>query len=225
MWQKGNMLIEEALQIVHLISQGDIDYPTSGDDEFALNLAALNALINHWETQKGISWNELYWNETGTIATNDADYTLDTDVKWPAGLLTIDGSPINYEKPEESHLTQAIGSIAKRFYLSGPVSQKMLEVRPTPDANLNGKTWVLPCYHIATRFSTGVETTPIQMSDPYYAIHGAVALINVVNNPTLAGLHQQISNEKLDAMRIANEAKPIGSTENHYDQTYSGFGT
>jgi len=219
------MLIEEAIQIVHKLSQGDNDYPTSGDDDFELYLAALNAMINQWETEKNITWNELFWNETGTISSGDQDYSLDTDVKWPAGLLTIDGSPINYEKPEESHLTGALGSSARRFYVSGPVGAKVLEVRPMPGDDLNGKAWVLPCYHVATSYSTGEETAPIQMSDPYFAIHGAISLISIEDNPTLAGVHQQFADQKLEAMRIANEAKPMGSIDNHYDQTYSGFGT
>lgn len=218
------MLIADAIKQVHILSQGDAEYPTSGDDDYVLILATLNAMINQWETEPNISWNELFWTETGSIVENDSDYSLDADVKWPAGLLTIDGQPINYQKPEESHLTGAFGSQAQRFYLSGPVTQKVLNIEPVPGSNLDGKTWRLPCYHTATQFVTGEETTPIQMSDPYFAIHGAIALISIEDNPTLAGVHQQMSGQKLTAMRVANEAKPFGSREDHYDQTYVGFG-
>lgn len=219
------MLIIDAIRQVHTISQGDADYPTPGEDDFAVILAALNNGINVWETQDGVSWIELFDFETGAIEAGTPTYDLASPVKWPSGLLTIGGSPINYQKPEESHLTSALGSIGQRFYLSGPVTQKKLVIQPVPAQEHDGLPWVLPVYKSATFYSTGQETAPIQMSDPYFAIHFAIAQISIEDNPTLAGVHQQIANQKLSSMRIANEAKPMGSREVHYDQTYVGFGT
>lgn len=219
------MLIEDAIKQVHTISQGDADYPTSGEDDFAVILAALNNGINVWETDPGISWIELFDFETGIIEAGTYIYDLSENVKWPSGLLRVGSTPINYQKPEESNLTEAISSSASRFYISGPVTLKKLVIQPVPSAEQDGLPWVLPVYLKATQYSTGTETAPIQMSDPYFAIHFAIAQISIEDNPTLAGVHQQIANEKLASMRIANEARPIGSRDVHYDQTYAGFGT
>lgn len=219
------MLIADAIKKVHVFSQGDIDYPTSGDDDFWRYLEGINAGINIWECEENINWMELFSTETGTLTEGEIEYSLSSTVKWPAALLTIDGTQINYQKPDESHQTEAIGSISPRFYLSGPATQKKLIIQPVPVESQDGKAWKLPVYNSATMFVTGSETTPIQMSDPYFAIHTAVALINAQKKPTLAGVHQQLANQKLRAMRIANENKPFGSIEEHYDQTYAGFGT
>jgi len=219
------MLIARAIQIVHTLSQGDASYPTSGEDDYALILEALNTMVNQWESEKSIDWNELFTTETGSIVTDDPTYSLSENVKWPAGLLLIDGRPVNYQKPNESHLTQAVSPNTKRFFVSGPVGAKVLNVLPAPSSEYDGATWTLPCYNAATYFTTGEETDPIEMRDPYFAIHGAISLISIEDNPTLAGVHQQMADNKLEAMRIANDLKPIGSKEDHYDETYAGFGT
>ena len=218
------MLIADAIKKVHVFSQGDIDYPTSGDDDYWRYLEGINAGINIWEGEDNITWMELFDTETGTLEAGETQYDLSATVKWPAALLTIDGRPINYQKPDESHQTEAIGSIAPRFFLSGPVTAKKLNVLPVPTVSQDGASWKLPVYNTATLFTTGTETTPIQMSDPYFAIHTAVALINAQKKPTLAGVHQQLANQKIGAMRIGNDNKPFGSIEDHYDQTYVGFG-
>lgn len=219
------MLIETAIQQVHLLSQGNTDYPTSGEDDFAVILASLNNAINIWENQEGIDWAELFDTETGSIVTDDGTYSLATNFKRPAGQLKIADYLYNFNSPNEHHLTEKTDSAYKHFTVTGVQGTKTLNVYPTPGSDLNGQTFYLPKYRYATTYTTGEETTHIDMSDPYFAIHFAIGQFMLEDNATVAGVHQQIANQKLTGMRIANDSKPIGSIENNDDLTYSGFGT
>lgn len=218
------MLISTAIQQVHLISQGNTDYPSSGEDDYSLSLALLNNAINIWENQEGIDWAELFNTETGTITSGDFDISLSSNFKRPAGQLKIGGLLYNFNSPNEQHLTQQIDSSYKHFTVTGIQGSKVLNIYPTPGSDIDGATFYLPKYRFATTYSTGVETDHIDMSDPYFAIHYAIGQIKLEDDPTGAGVHQQIANQKLSAMRIANDSKPIGSIENNHDLTYSGFG-
>lgn len=219
------MLIQTAIEQVYLLSQGNTDYPTSGDDDYALILAILNNAINIWENQEGIEWAELFDTETGTIATGDGTHNLNSNFKRPAGQLRIGDSIYNFNHPSEHHLTEKTDSAYKHYTVTGIQGTKVLNVYPTPNSDLNGLTFYLPKYRYATTYSTGAESTHIDMSDPYFAIHFAISQYMLEDNPDLAAVHQQIANQKLMAMRISESAKPIGSVENNDDLTYAGFGT
>lgn len=218
------MLITTAIQQVYLLSQGNTDYPTSGDDDHALILAFLNNAINIWENQEGIDWAELFATETGTIATSDYDYSLNANFKRPAGQLKIGDYLYNFNHPNEQHLTEKVDSAYKHYTVTGVQGSKVLNVYPTPSIELNGLSFSLPKYRYATTYTTGEETTHIDMSDPYYAIHYAISQYMLEDSPQVASVHAQIANQKLIAMRIANDSKPVGSIENNDDLTYSGFG-
>jgi hypothetical protein len=63
------------------------------------------------------------------------------------------------------------------------------------------------------------------MSDPYFVIHFSLANLWLPKNQTTASVHQQIADQKLNAMRIHAEILPAGTLPVNDDLGYSGFGT
>lgn len=217
------MTIEAAINATHLLSQGNTDYPTSGDDDFSLYLGYLNNAINIWQHQEGIAWNELSDVATGTIASGDATYDLPANFALPAGQLLIGSSQYQYSTVAENRQLNQYDASYPHFTITGAAGAKTLTLYPTPGDDLNGETYYLPYYKEATTYSTGEETTPLEMADPYYAIHYAVGMIMLEDNPQVASTHINLANQKLNAMRIANDVKPPGTYEVLSDTT-RGFG-
>lgn len=219
------MLIASAIEITHLLSQGNTDYPTSGDDDFALYLGYINNAIGIWQHQEGLAWSELTTTATGTITSADNSYSLPANYALPAGQLFLStGTHYQFSKPEMNAVTTHIDSSYPQFTVTGPLGTKVLTLYPTPGTAENGATYTHPYYKEATTYTTGEETTPIEMSDPYYAIHYAVGMVMLEDNPNVAGTHINLANQKLSAMRIANDVTPPGTLEVHNDMTYAGFG-
>lgn len=218
------MLISTAIQKVHKLSQGDVDYPSPGEDEFELILEGINDAINIWENVDNINWMELFSSESGTIVAGDADYALGGLAKWPASLLTIDGHPVNHQTPDVHALSAAMNPSSQHFFISGRVGARMLNIRPIPTAQDAGKIWHLDVYNSATTFESGEEAVHLQMSNPYFAIHHAISLITMEDDPSTASVHQQLANQQLDQMIIRNESNPLGTILSDQDISTSSFG-
>lgn len=217
------MEISSAINQVHLLSQGNTDYPSSGEDDFALYLGFINNAIGIWQHQEGIAWNELSSTATGTLASGDATYNLPADFALPAGQVFISSTHYQYSTVAENAVTSEVDGAFKRYTITGPNGAKVLTLYPTPGSAEDGLPYTLPYYKEATTFTTGAETTPLEMSDPYYAVHYAVGMVMLEDNPTVASTHIGLANQKLMSMRIHNDVKPAGTFEIHQDLG-GGFG-
>lgn len=218
------MTILEAISTIHYLFQKDQEVPDAGSDEYVLYTSLIDSGINIWENQEGLRWPELYGTDTGTITSADATYPLAANFRFPAGLLTIGSTEYQFQTPEESYLTSIMSGTVLRYTITGAIGSKSLTVSPTPGVPEDGATWTLPYYKTAATFASGGESTVIEMSDPYFAVQYALANLWLPKNQTIAGVAQQIADQKLTAMRIHAQMKPLGARPVHSDITYAGFG-
>lgn len=215
------MTIQQALNQIHYLFQRDDSVPESGSDEFVQYTALIDNAINIWENQEGLNWSELYKTATDTIVEGDATYSLATDFRFPAGLLKVGDTEYQYQKPEENHLTSIVADTASRYTITGSLASKVLTIYPTPT---EAGSFILPYFKTANTYLSGGVSSVIEMSDPYFVVHFALAQLWIPKNQTTASVHQQIADQKLNAMRIHAEISPIGTLPVHEDLSYSGFG-
>ena len=224
------MTIAQALTILHKLYERNTDEPASSEADYSVRIELINQAINLWENVPEIAWSELVSTHEDTIATSDNDYSGPTDLIYPVGFLSVydsNGTPTlyGYKRPEEKHKLEKTDPSATFYYLTGGDSAKIINIRPTPTAAINGQTFKLDYYKRATIYSTGEETTPIEMGDPYFAIYFALSQLYLDDrNFEAYDDMRAIANEKLSAMRIKNEATPFFQ-HSQMDETYfGGFG-
>ena len=98
----------------HGLAELNVDYPTSGDDEYTLRTLLINKWISNWEQEEGMLWNQL-WALASFTSSSATSYTLSgvspaiTDMKYPGGFVELvdsNGGSVYWDviKPEEVRL-------------------------------------------------------------------------------------------------------------------------
>lgn len=226
------MTITNIMENVYKIYDGETGALDNDSEDFQIRLALANQAINVWETQEGMVWNELFTTESGTTADSDYDYDLSSNFISPAGFLRIYDANNNatiykYKRPEEFYITQDQESNTRMYTITGGDGSRVLIINPTPStaSGTAGLTYKLDYYKRATTYSTGEESTEIEMSDPWFVIHWILAQLYADDeNTTKLQIHQPIATQKLSNMRIRNEVNPFGNPNALQDTTWTGFG-
>ncbi len=206
---------------IHLLTEVNVDYPTSSDDEYTLRTALINKWISSWEAEEGMRWNEL-WALASFTSTSATSYSLVSsvaDMKHPGGFVELvdsnDGST-HWEviKPEEVRLRtnlstdwdyQYAGTQTKWcYFLGNPGAGFTLYFNTAmyPGAG----TIKFPYYKQATVLSTSTDKP--EMGDPDYIVHGVVSDLLAQEDPAEADKHFQIAQAKLRAMKTENLMAP-----------------
>lgn len=169
------MTLQEFQDELHAEYQGDTDTPTSTADEWTFRLRLLKGAIREWDSEDGITWEEL-WTTLTDAATGDKtvvaatlDYDCPTNFDFLGGFVRT-GSTGNWTywdiiKAEKAELFK--NESVKACYVTGNQSTGyVLHFLSQPTA---GDTIDYPYYKTPTVPSAVSDV--IEMSDPRFAIH------------------------------------------------------
>jgi len=198
------------------------DDPDNTSEDYIVRLEYVNAEIEKWESEQGIEWKELF----GTISSTLTDGVCNNNsvallnFKRPAGFLRVGEDKYEYVRPEQVEKEVRENSTKKIYTVTGAKGTYSINVYPVVSG-----AFTLDYRKLATTYSTGTETTEIEMSDPGFIIHGVLSqLYQDDNNNSQAGVEMQIANAKMNAMKIANETNPFYQDNSVLSDTIA-FGT
>lgn len=216
------MLILDCLKSIYKRFEKSSDEPDTTSEDFIVRLEYCNASIEKWENELGIKWKELYGNLSGTLVNGVCNnQTTLADFKEPAGFLKIGNDKYQYVRPEMVEKEQRNNASKKIYTVTGSKGSFSINVYPVVDGS-----FTLDYRKYATFYSTGEETTPIQMSDPSFIIHDVLAQLYLDDdNGTQANVEIQVAGAKMEAMKLNNEVDPFNNNNNFpSDDNFDGFG-
>lgn len=213
---------------IHYMYEGDIETPSSGDDDYTLRLGLENAAINRWENEDGMLWNEL-WVKVQDAA--DGDKTTDgsassfdcpSDFKFPGSYVRV-GSTYYTVIPQEK-VPQYTTTTEKVCYFTGnPQNGYDLNFLTAPDSD----TLYYEYYKTADSLS---DTTDIpEMSDPYFIVYFVVSRLFELDGQTKNAMKAfQEAEARLVQMKTRNMQAPWYQDSRVEDKGYQdgvgGFG-
>lgn len=201
--------LDTILQQVHILAEGNIDYPVSGEDDYEMRKVLANKWVRSWENEEGIVWDELWTEGTKTTIASTASYDLsisNPDFKQPGGWVRLTG-PIYYPVLKTKELALLADSYATYVYFTGSVGTGYtLKFNANAPPTSSGSTITFPYYKSATQFTTG--TTKTEMSDPDFIIHGVVSDVLSLDDPDESQKNFEIAQAKLRGMKTRNTMAP-----------------
>lgn len=229
---ENHMTITQILQEIHKLYEKNTSYPDSSSDDYLLRLSYCNAAIDAWENEKGIVWQTLFTEASGTTSNNVSQYNAPSDFIYPSDYLTIEdaaGNKTFYEfcRPEKVAASKQSDPDKHIYWITGGPGAFKINIYPTPTTanGVAGLTYRLPYFKKATKYSTGSETTEPEMMDHYFIIYWALTQLYLDDeNTTQANVVIQIAQDKLANMRIKNEAVPFLQPQGMDDIQFDGFG-
>lgn len=218
-----NMLINEALEIIHKLYENNNDFPDSSSEDFIARLEKFNTAIDQWESKvrEGVLWKELFTSAPVTAGGTGSD-NAPADFLWPAGSIWIGGNEYSFVRPEKARQIINKYSAKKIFWITGGNGAYKINTYPAIGA---GTIFDVDYYKKATKFSTGAESTEIEMSDPYFGIYWVLTSLYLDDeNSTQADMNLNISNDKIKSMELSNESTPFYQDNALEDINEPGFG-
>ncbi len=208
-------------QRIHGLTELNVDYPISTDDEYTLRTLLINKWISNWELEEGILWNQL-WALASFASTSATSYSLVSsvsDMRFPGGFVELvdsGGSSTYWDviKPEEVRLRtnnstawdyQYTNSQTKWCYFLGD-PQAGFTLYFNPNYYPGTGTIKFPYYKKATILSSASDKP--EMSDPDYIIHGVVSDLLAQEDPAESDRNFQIAQAKIRAMKTTNFMTP-----------------
>lgn len=230
------MTLTQFQQLLHSEYQGDINYPASDDDEWALRTNLLRSAIDAWNDEKGILWGELWVQlsdstQIGLVTTVQAstlDYDAPDDFKFPAGFVRVsnaDGSNVAYYtvyKPEDTQnkLADPLGC----YFTGNDKVGFTLHFFHQPTV---GNVIDYPYYKAPFYPTSGSEI--IEMSNPQFAIKFVKNILHEQDGDGDRSTKAiQEANEKLMSMKTKNWMpgflQPNSVPDRDWDNGSPGFG-
>lgn len=216
--------LEDIINRIHRITIGDSDYPSSGDDEYDLNLGLINDFIDEWQNEEGILWNEL-WKEASFASTSATSYDLSSsvsDLVFPGGYVTLESSGATYwEVKKLEDVINLTNNQGHWCYFTGD-PQNGFTLHFNPNCYPGDGTIKFPYYKKATHLS---DTTDLpEMSDPTYLVHMVASQNLAEDDPGSSDTHFEIGQAKLRAMKTKNLMSPPWQSDRLQDKAGTGFG-
>jgi len=179
----------------------------------------INMAVDLWEHEEGILWKELFVQLADaadgdkTTVAGQTEYDLPTDFKFlNSGYVWVDDTPFPVIKVEDLQLYDQ--NTANWCYFT----TSHLEFNPNLTVTAGG-TIKYNYYKNATALSTGTDT--FEMSDPMFAVYFAVAqLTKEEGNAEVLNIAMQ----KLEAMKVRNEAPAYYQDNSMMNPVADGFG-
>jgi len=226
------MNLSECLQKIHILVEGNTNYPGTSEDSYLTRLQRVQIAVQNWENEEGVLWNELFVSLADasdgdkTASDGTAEYSAPTDFKFPLGYLRLVDSSSNstyYKLVKPGDVQLYDNSDAKIWYVTGNASTGYtIHIKPTPGSTEDGYTIQYEYYKAATIPSD--PTDVLEMSDPLYVVYWAAAEELKEENPALADYYTQVALNKLNAMKLRNDV-PTWWEEQGMQDVYSGFGS
>lgn len=217
------MLIADAMREVYYRFEKSPDEPDNTSEDYIVRLSYANRAIRQWEHEEGMDWKELYQTITGTLVNGvcSDNVTALASFKRPSGLLRIGSDRYSYVRPERVEREVTMYPSKKIYTVTGSKGSYAVNVYPAVSG-----TFSLDIQKNATTYSTGEETTEIEMSNPEFLIQFVVAMLYLDdNNSSQAGVEMQSATGAMEAMKLNNEKTPFYTESGEgEDDEFLGFG-
>jgi len=211
--------LDDAISHINTILELDSTAPTSGDEDYTVWMNLCNIAIDLWEHEEGILWKELFVELADaadgdkTTVAGQTQYDVPTDFKFlNSGFVWVDDVPFPVIRIEDLQLYDQNTSNWCYF------TKTHLEFNPNLTVEAGG-TIKYNYYKNATALTTGTDT--FEMSDPMFAVYFAVSELTKEegNAETL-----NIAMQKLEAMKVRNEAPAYYQDNSMMNPVRDGFG-
>jgi hypothetical protein len=203
----ADVLVADILKKAHRKFAKDTDYPEEGDEDRLVRLDHIDDGISEWEdmVKTGVYWPEL----------------MVTDYSLAFGGTGTDNLPTNFlstYRAEEQPAVIVSGSI-KWTEVAAKDGARMVQEGVTPYVfwiegrkirTLPAASGSIPFPYLkkATRYTTGEEVTPIEMSNPKFLEDYLTGKIFLDNDDDLGDSYLAAAKEKLDGMTYAVIVSP-----------------
>ena len=211
--------LTDAISYINTLLELDSDPPASGDEDYTVWKNLINVAIDLWEHEEGILWKDLFvqlTNATGgektTVAGQHA-YDVPTDFKFlNSGYVWVDDTPFPVIRIEDLQLYDQNTTNWCYFTKTHLNFNQNLTITA-------GGTIKYNYYKNATAVSTGTDT--FEMSDPMFVVYYTVAQLTKEegNAESLS-----MASQKLEAMKVRNEAPAYYQDNSMLNPTGEGFG-
>jgi hypothetical protein len=214
------MLISEAMTSIYRRFEKSIDEPDNDSEDYIVRLDYANRAIRQWENEEGMDWKELSGTLSGTLVNGICNNQTDlANFKSPLGFLRIGTDRYTYVRPERVEREQTLHTSKKIYTVTGSKGSKSINVYPAISAD-----FTLDYKKYATTYTTGEETTEIEMSNPEFLIAFVLSMLYLDDdNSTQAQVEMQSATGAMQAMKLDNEKLPFFQDQDETDD-FEGFG-
>lgn len=222
------MTLTEFQELVHVLYQGDIDYPGVSDGEYTQRTQLLKYAIGLWASEEGILWNELWKLSTPITADGSASYSVtDTDIKFIGGFVRVvdgNGQSTYYEVVTPDRFELFRNAAEKVCMFTG--NKRDGRTLTFNSAPTSGSIY-FPYYK--EPFIPTSAAHVIEMNDPEFAVQVVLAKLHEDDGDgDRATIALQLAQQKLKAMRTLNMMTPPWQDGSVPDRDYAigvkGFG-
>lgn len=224
------MTLETLLKQIHILVEGDTDYPTSGDD-YDRRIARVSDAIDIYDSEGNVVWRELFVSLADasdgdkTLVNGQTEYDAPSDFRWPVGYLRVyNGSAYNYYELVDAKNIQLYSNdtSTKIWWITGNKSTGYkIHISPTPGSSEDGKTIKYEYYKEPTKPTS--DSDVIEMSMPSFIKYWVAAAEVRDEDPALASRYEQIAINILESMKLKNDA-PAPWQSSALEDNYNGFG-
>lgn len=201
------MTLTEFQQTLHALYQGDVEYPTTSDDEWEHRLVLLKTAISTWDNENGMLWSELWkQHEDGdgdeVVVANTLSYDCPTDFRFPGGFVktTSSGGQITYWKVIQPHRAEIQTSGNYCYFTGNKAEGHILTFLAQPTT---GDAIDFPYYKEPAVISDGADI--LEMSDPYFAIYFSLSKLHEISGEGDRSIKAlQEAQARLSAMKTRN---------------------
>lgn len=212
----GKMTTDAILQSAHRIYVGDVEYPTSGDDDYSLRLGLVGDGINSWAlkgSEENVQWKELFTNLTDaadgdkTAAANDYAYDCPTDFVELSSWVKIGDLYWEVINPNQVMQYTKNDPGGRWCYITGNSNTGFVLNVNQPIAG----TITYDYYKTPTIPTVGSDV--VEMRRPYFLVHYILArLYELDSRNDLVTLHEGKMANILNAMVIDNDLDPFNNS-------------
>jgi hypothetical protein len=220
------MTLSEILKKIHLLYEGDIDYPAEGSEDYELRKGLVNAAIDVWE-QENVRWRELFKNLSDatdgdkTATSSTTTYSVPSDYRFISSFLYIQDADGNktyyvYKRPDDVIKIDKINGSFKFFYETGGGSSKKINIVNPVNGSIH-----YSYYKKAKKLSNPNDVA--EMLNPDFIVYWVLAQLyeQDLRNDKVAQ-YQALAKQALDYMIIENETKPFNQSYNLAELDYEG---
>lgn len=211
------MNVDEIQQQIHVLYEGDVDYPSNpSDEDFQIRLRLINLAIHEWEQTPNVLWRELI-QSLDDINSNAAEKQVESGknkyhcpdnlARMYEGVIYIDGLEL-IEIPIEKRQEMIKEKVKNVFYLSdNPSSGYYVNFLGVNTSSLAGKNMSYSYIKTAKQMISPVDIP--ECSDPNYIVHRVVSELYAQDGDPKSTKELQISQSLLSGMIVRNAATSI----------------
>lgn len=212
------LTLTQCLEQIHRTYEGNVDYPTSSEDDYTVRVGYIQDAINLWGRTENVTWKELTATWTDEYD-GDGTRSLPTDFvqfltsPYLGGLEYPIVKAVDVPHIEDTHLYE------RYSYISGST----IVLCPTPDSQFVGQN--ITATYLKKANTTLSGSTVLEMKMPEFVIYYTLArLYELDTRNDLVTYYESKAKNIMDQMVTLNDAPTFNDSYALRDlQVENGF--